>query len=87
MGSDIVVFVNENYAEDHGAGLSTATGHNDTSLGPIFCVAGPGIKEGYRTDMYIREVDLAPTAAVLLGVDFPAQCEGSPAYDIFTERV
>ena len=87
MGSDIVFFVNENYAEDHGAGLSTATGHNDTSLGPIFCVAGPGIKEGYRTDMYIREVDLAPTAAVLLGVDFPAQCEGSPAYDIFTERV
>ena len=87
MGSDIVFFVNENYAEDHGAGLSTATGHNDTSLGPIFCVAGPGIKEGYRTDMHIREVDLAPTAAVLLGVDFPAQCEGSPAYDIFTERV
>ena len=34
MGSDIVFFVNENYAEDHGAGLSTATGHNDTSLGP-----------------------------------------------------
>ena len=87
MGSDIVFVVNENYAEDHGAGLSTAWGHNDTSLSPIFCAAGPGIKEGYRTPMHIREVDLAPTASVLLGVDFPAQCEGSPAYDIFTERV
>ena len=87
MGSDIVFVVNENYAEDHGAGLSTAWGYQDTSLSPIFCAAGPGIKEGYRTPMYVREVDLAPTAAVLLGVDFPAQCEGSPAYDIFTERV
>ena len=31
--------------------------------------------------------DVAPTAAVLLGVDIPAQCEGAPAYQIFTERV
>ena len=87
MGSDIVFVVHESYVEDHGAGLSTAYGYNDTSLSPIFLAAGPGIKENYRTDRYIREVDLAPTAAVLLGVDMPADCEGAPAYQIFSEKM
>lgn len=87
MGSDIVFVIHESYVEDHGPGLSTAWGHNDTSLSPIFLAAGPGIKQNYRTDRYIREVDLAPTAAVLLGVDMPEQCEGAPAYQIFTEKM
>ena len=87
MGSDIVFVVHESYVEDHGAGLSTAYGYQDTSLSPIFLAAGPGIKENYRTERYIREVDLAPTAAVLLGVDMPEQCEGAPAYQIFTESM
>jgi predicted AlkP superfamily phosphohydrolase/phosphomutase len=87
MGADIVFVVHESYVEDHGAGLSTAWGYQDTSLSPIFLAAGPGIKENFRTTRYIREVDLAPTAAVLLGVDMPAQCEGAPAYQIFTESM
>lgn len=87
MGSDIVLFLHESYAEDHGAALSTAHGHNDTSLSPIFIAAGSGIKQNHRTKRYIREVDLAPTAAVLLGVDIPAECEGAPAYQIFTEKM
>lgn len=87
MGSDIVFVVHESYVEDHGAGLSTAWGYNDTSLSPIFIAAGQGIKENFRTDRYIREVDVAPTAAVLLGVDFPDKCEGAPAYQIFSENM
>lgn len=87
MGSDIVFVIHESYVEDHGPGLSTAWGYNDTSLSPIFLAAGQGIKKNYRTDRYIREVDLAPTAAVLLGVDMPEQCEGAPAYQIFTEKM
>lgn len=87
MGSDIVFVVHESYVEDHGAGLSTAYGYQDTSLSPIFLAAGKGIKENFRTTRYIREVDLAPTAAVLLGVDMPADCEGAPAYQIFTESM
>lgn len=87
MGSDIVFVVHEDYVEDHGAGLSTAYGHQDTSLSPIFIAAGNGIKQNFRTTRYIREVDLAPTAAVLLGVDMPAECEGAPAYQIFTENM
>ncbi|MBP3341024.1 MAG: alkaline phosphatase family protein [Peptococcaceae bacterium] len=87
MGADIVFVLHESYVEDHGPGLSTAYGYQDTSLSPIFLAAGPGIKENFRTTRYIREVDLAPTAAVLLGVDMPAECEGAPAYQIFTESM
>jgi len=86
MGSDIVFFVHETFVEDHGAGLSTAYGYNDTSLSPIFIAAGTGIKQNFRTKRYIREVDLAPTAAVLLGVNIPADCEGAPVYQILTEN-
>ena len=38
-------------------------------------------------DRYIRQVDVAPTIAILGGVRFPAQCEGAPAYQIFTEDI
>ena len=85
--ADITFFLHDDYVEDHGPGLSTAYGHNDTSLSPIFIAAGAGIKENFRTTRYVREVDVAPTAAVLLGVDMPADCEGAPAYQIFSEKM
>ena len=87
MGSDIVFFVHDDYCYDHGNGLSTACGHNDTTLSPIFLAAGPGIKQNFRTDRWIREVDVAPTAAVLLGVEIPRECEGAPAYQILSESL
>ena len=86
-GADIVFCVNENYVYDHGESLSTAEGAQDTSTSPIFVAAGAGIKEGFEMQLYPREVDVAPTAAALLGVRFPAQCEGAPAYSILTEEL
>jgi predicted AlkP superfamily phosphohydrolase/phosphomutase len=85
--ADIIVLIHEDYNFDHGESLSTACGHNDTSVSPIFVAAGPGVKSGYTVKNYIREVDVAPTAAVLLGVNIPKDCEGAPAYQIFTERM
>ena len=87
LAGDIVMMVHETYNVDHGESLSTACGHNDTSVGPIFVAAGPGVKQGHEIKGWVREVDVAPTAAVLLGVDIPAQAEGAPAYQIFTERM
>jgi predicted AlkP superfamily phosphohydrolase/phosphomutase len=84
---DIVMFLHDDYAYDHGESLSTAEGYADTSVGPIFVAAGPGIKEGYEMELFPREVDVAPTAAVLLGVRIPAQCEGCPSYSILTEEL
>ncbi len=84
---DIIFFVHDDYALDHGEALPTALGHADTTLSPIFVAAGPGIKEGYTMQLFPREVDVAPTAAVLLGVRIPAQCEGSPVYSILSEEL
>ncbi len=84
---DIVYFMAEGYNFEHGDSLSTAYGEGDTSVSPIFIAAGPGFKRGFETERYIREVDVAPTVSVLLGVRFPAQCEGAPAYQIFDQEV
>ena len=85
--ADIIILIHESFNFDHGESLSTAIGHNDTSVSPIFVAAGPGVKQGYEVKGWIREVDVAPTAAVLLGVNIPKDCEGAPAYQIFTERM
>ena len=47
--------------------------------------AGKGIKAGIYTERAIREVDLAPTTAYLLGLRMPAQCEGAVVYQIIDE--
>lgn len=84
---DIFFATAEGYNYDHCDPLSTCYGEGQTSASPIFIAAGKGLKEGYVTDRYIRQVDVAPTISVLLGCRFPAQCEGAPAYQIFSEEV
>lgn len=84
---DIIFFIHDDYLRDHGESLSTAVGYADTSVGPIFAAAGPGVKEGFEMQLFPREVDVTPTAAVLLGVRIPAQCEGSPMYTILSEEL
>ena len=79
---DICYWIAEGYNIDHADGLSTTYGECETSLSPIFVAAGKGIKKGYTTDRWIREIDVAPTMAVLLGAEMPAQCEGAPVYQI-----
>ena len=79
---DIIYFNEEGFNRIHGDSISTYQGYADTSVSPIFMAAGPNIKKGYVTDRVIREVDVAPTVAVLGGVRMPAQCEGAPVYQI-----
>ena len=82
---DIIYFNEEGFNRIHGDSISTYQGYADTSVSPIFMAAGPNIKEDYVTDRVIREVDVAPTVAVLTGVRMPAQCEGAPVYQIFED--
>lgn len=84
---DIFFATAEGYNYDHCDPLSTCYGEGGTSASPIFIAAGKGLKEGFETDRIIRQVDVAPTISVLLGCRFPAQCEGAPAYQIFSEEV
>ena len=82
---DIIYFNEEGFNRIHGDSISTYQGYADTSVSPIFMAAGPNIKEDYVTDRVIREVDVAPTVAVLTGVRMPAQCEGAPVYQIIED--
>lgn len=83
---DIYVWIAEGYNFDHGDSLATAYGAGETSVSPIFIAAGKGLKKGYRTERIIRQIDFAPTVAVLGGVRMPAQCEGAPVYQILAEE-
>lgn len=79
---DIIYFNAEGYNNDHCDSISTTYGVCDTSVSPIFAASGKGIKAGYTTTRWIREVDIAPTVAALLGLRMPNECEGAPVYQI-----
>lgn len=83
---DICYWLAEGYNYDHADCLSTTLGEADTSVSPIFFIAGKGVKQGFVTDRIIRQVDFVPTLAVLAGVRMPAQCEGAPAYQILEQE-
>ena len=83
---DIFFTIEEGFNRLHGDGLTTADGYFNTSVSPVFIAAGEGIKEGYTTDRIIRQVDVTPTIAVLLGTKIPSQCEGAPIYQILSEE-
>lgn len=79
---DIICWHAEGYNFDHDDCIATAWGEGDTSVSPVFIAAGKGVKKNYITERVIREVDVAPTVAVLGGVRMPTQCEGAPIYQI-----
>lgn len=79
---DIIFYIAEGYTGDHADSLSTIDGACNTSVRSVFMGAGPGIKANCQTDRIVKHVDITPTAAVLLGVRMPAQCEGAPIYQI-----
>ncbi len=83
---DIIFFMEEGYNIIHADSLSTQNGYADTSVSPIFVAAGPGIKAGFKTNRVIKQIDVAPTIAVLGGVRMPHECEGAPAYQILSEE-
>lgn len=83
---DIICWHAEGYNFDHADCIATTLGESDTSVSPIFIGAGQGFKQGFYTDRMIRQVDFAPTVAVLGGVRMPAQCEGAPVYQILAEE-
>ncbi|AJH00370.1 nucleotide pyrophosphatase [Clostridium beijerinckii] len=84
---DIFFSIEEKYNRLHGDSLSTSEGYFDTSVSPIFVAAGSGVKSGFTTERIIRQVDVAPSVSVLLGLRYPAQCEGAPIYQIFSENI
>lgn len=82
---DIVYAMAEGYEHDHADTLATSDGECNTSASPMFLAVGPGFKKGCYIDRYIRQVDVAPTIATVLGLRMPAQCEGAPVYQILDQ--
>ena len=84
---DIVYFLEDGFHRVHGDSLSTKKDHggHHTSVSPIFIACGQGIKKGVKTNRVIRQVDVAPTIATLLGVRMPRECEGAPIYQIIED--
>ena len=80
---DIIYYIAEGDTADHADSFSTINGACDTSVRSVFMAAGPGIKQNFLTERIIKHVDVTPTAAVLLNVRMPDQCEGAPVYQIF----
>ena len=83
---DIIYCMAEGYEHDHDDSMATSLGECDTSAGPIFIAAGPGIKEGCTTKRVIRQVDVAPTIATCMGLRMPHECEGAPAYQVIYQE-
>ena len=82
---DIFFTVEEGYNRLHGDGLSTSQGYLGTSVTPVFIASGVGIRQGITTSRVIRQVDLAPTIAALLGIRVPRDCEGAAIYQILED--
>lgn len=83
---DIIYWLAEGYDAERDACLAAALSTDEISDSPLFVGAGPGFKPGCKTDRAIRQIDLAPTIAVLGGVRMPKNCEGAPVYQILTEE-
>lgn len=79
---DIIYFLEEGFNRLHGDALSTTEGYFGTSVSPIFVAAGQGVKSGYTLERQIREVDVAPTVAAIMGVRLPAQADGAVVHQI-----
>ncbi|MBE6111951.1 MAG: nucleotide pyrophosphatase [Peptococcaceae bacterium] len=82
---DIVYFLEEGFNRLHGDSLPTTEGYFGTSVSPIFAAVGKGVKAGYTLERQIREVDVAPTVAAILGVRQPAQADGAVVHQLLAE--
>ncbi len=82
---DILYWLEEGVNRLHGDALPEVQGYKDTTVTPIFIAAGKGLKQGYKCPRIIRQADMTPTVAHMLGVRMPAQCEGAVIYQILAD--
>ena len=82
---DVLYWLEEGVNRLHGDALPEVQGYKDTTVTPIFIAAGKGLKKGYDCQRIIRQADMTPTVAHMLGVRMPAQCEGAVIYQILAD--
>ena len=82
---DIVFMNKEGCCREHGESLSTYKGYFGTCISPIFMAAGEGLIPNADLQRVVRQVDVAPTVAMLMGLRVPKNCEGAPVYQILED--
>ena len=75
---DVIFALNPEFGGNHGE-LPTARWET-SSLRSLFLMAGPGVRQGARGRSFWL-VDVAPTAAYLIGAPRPRQADGAVLFD------
>src|SRR5262249_28664816 len=68
----------------HGEHLPTAA-HGIGSIGSVFIMKGPGIKESHRIESVRWLTDIAPTISYLLDIPTPRNAEGAIMLDLLED--
>lgn len=68
----------------HGPNLQTSE-YSVGSVGPVFMVCGPGVREGQRLARTIWLTDVVPTICYLMDWPLPEQAEGAVIYQAFED--
>jgi predicted AlkP superfamily phosphohydrolase/phosphomutase len=71
-----IIFTQIPETGSHGKQLPVAD-FGGGSMQGFLCLAGPGIRKGYRLERTSWIVDVAPTLCSLMGIPFPRDCEGA----------
>ena len=78
--ADVVFTLHPAFNEAHGPELSTSKlGIGDQH--PTFIMSGAGVRKGVHLSRQVRQVDMAPTVAYLLGMPMPRDAEGAIVYE------
>ncbi|MDA8219337.1 MAG: alkaline phosphatase family protein [Dehalococcoidales bacterium] len=81
---DVIYAVDPHFQKEHGAQLSTAK-IGIGSMGTLFILKGPGVKQGVEIERTVWLTDIVPTLCYLAELPVPKQCEGSIVYQALAD--
>jgi hypothetical protein len=79
---DVVYALQPWFGSQHGQILPTAD-YGVGSLKAVLCMAGPGLKKGFRLERTCCITDIVPTVCYMMDFPVPEQVEGAVLYQTF----
>jgi len=79
---DVVYALQPWFGSQHGQILPTAD-YGVGSLKAVLCMAGPGLKKGFRLERTCSITDIVPTVCYMMDFPVPEQVEGAVLYQTF----
>ncbi|MHB1414723.1 MAG: alkaline phosphatase family protein [Chloroflexota bacterium] len=81
---DVIYAVDPRFQKEHGAQLPTAK-IGIGSMGTLFILKGPGVKQGVEIERTVWLTDIVPTLCYLAELPVPKQCEGAVVYQALAD--